>query len=141
MTATHAFMHVYLHVRYMYMYMCLQVLSEDTICHTLSLMHSCGMYDSAGEFSFAVSLLVLPMQWPISFPPPSPLSSPPPLPLLLSPIPQVGMPAKSGISGVIFVVIPNVMGICLYSPLVNRNGNSLKGLHFCQVGRCEGRGV
>ncbi len=33
----------------------LQVLTKDTICHTLSLMHSCGMYDSAGEFSFAVS--------------------------------------------------------------------------------------
>ena len=39
-------------------YTFVQVLSKETICHTLSLMHSCGMYDSAGEFSFAVSRLL-----------------------------------------------------------------------------------
>ena len=28
----------------------------------------------------------------------------------------VGLPAKSGVSGVIMLVVPNVMGIALYSP-------------------------
>lgn len=97
----------------------LQVLSTDTICSTLSLMHSCGMYDSAGEFSFAVSTFLPPFTACIT--------------CLFSSTFQVGLPAKSGISGVIFVVVPNVMGFCLYSPLVNKNGNSLKGLAFCEV--------
>ncbi len=34
-----------------------QVVGLDAVRNTLTLMHSCGMYDSAGEFSFAVSPL------------------------------------------------------------------------------------
>ena len=30
-------------------------------------------------------------------------------------------------------VIPGVMGLCLFSPPVNKNGNSVRGLRFCEV--------
>ena len=29
------------------------------------------------------------------------------------------------------------MGLCMYSPPVNKNGNSVRGLHFCQVGKYD----
>ena len=31
-----------------------------------------------------------------------------------------------------FSVIPNVMGICLYSPLLDAMGNSVRGVQFCE---------
>ena len=43
----------------------------------------------------------------------------------------IGLPAKSGISGSIMIVVPNVMGIAIYSPRVDSNGNSVKGLDLC----------
>lgn len=73
------------------------VLSPIAVRNTLVLMHSCGMYDYSGNFSF-----------------------------------KVGMPAKSSVSGVIILVVPNVMGICLWSPSLDSIGNSVKGVHFCE---------
>ena len=43
---------------------------------------------------------------------------------------QVGLPAKSGVSGSIIVVVPNVMAMCLYSPPLDKLGNSAKGIEF-----------
>jgi glutaminase len=41
---------------------------------------------------------------------------------------QVGLPAKSGISGGIMLVIPGKIGIVAYSPLLDKNGNTERGV-------------
>ncbi|KAG8452501.1 hypothetical protein GDO86_004330 [Hymenochirus boettgeri] len=74
-----------------------RVLSPEAVRNTLSLMHSCGMYDFSGQFAF-----------------------------------DVGLPAKSGVSGAILLVVPNVMGVFCWSPPLDRIGNSVRGIHLCQ---------
>ncbi len=45
----------------------------------------------------------------------------------------IGIPAKSGVGGGLMLVIPNVMGICVWSPPLDQNGNSVKGVHFSRA--------
>ena len=45
---------------------------------------------------------------------------------------EVGMPAKSGVSGCIMAVIPGQIGIGVYSPPLDAQGNSVRGIKVCQ---------
>ena len=46
---------------------------------------------------------------------------------------SVGIPAKSGVSGCIFLVIPKVMGICIFSPRLDERGNSVRGIEASKL--------
>ena len=44
---------------------------------------------------------------------------------------SVGMPAKSGVSGGVLVVLPGQLGIGVFSPRLDSHGNSVRGLRVC----------
>ena len=45
---------------------------------------------------------------------------------------EVGMPAKSGVSGGIMAVVPGRFGIGVFSPPLDMNGNSVRGIAACK---------
>lgn len=45
---------------------------------------------------------------------------------------NVGIPAKSGVSGGILAVVPGQMGIGVFSPRVDLHGNSVRGVRVCE---------
>ena len=44
---------------------------------------------------------------------------------------DIGLPAKSGVSGGIMMVIPGKMGVAVYSPGLDVYGNSVRGVQVC----------
>ncbi len=62
----------------------------------LTVMHSCGMYDYAGQWSY-----------------------------------EVGIPAKSGVSGCVIAAVPAQIGIAAFSPRLDRYGNSVRAVQAC----------
>ncbi|MEQ3549167.1 glutaminase A [Pseudonocardia nematodicida] len=45
---------------------------------------------------------------------------------------DVGIPAKSGVSGGIMAVLPNYFGLGVFSPGLDRHGNSVRGIAVCR---------
>jgi glutaminase len=50
---------------------------------------------------------------------------------------EVGVPAKSGVSGAILAPIPGKMGIGVFSPGLDRYGNSVRGVKVCEEVACR----
>jgi glutaminase len=46
---------------------------------------------------------------------------------------SIGVPCKSGVSGALLLVVPSVMGIAIWSPRLDRLGNSARGIEFCRL--------
>jgi glutaminase len=44
----------------------------------------------------------------------------------------IGLPAKSGVAGGLMVVVPNLFGLCIWSPRLDELGNSVRGIAFCK---------
>jgi glutaminase len=74
-----------------------RALARDRVDRVLSVMTTCGMYDSAGEW-----------------------------------VVDVGMPAKSGVGGGVLAVLPGQLGIAVFSPPLDRHGNSVRGVEVCR---------
>lgn len=45
---------------------------------------------------------------------------------------EVGVPAKSGVSGGILAPIPSKLGLAVFSPGLDEHGNSIRGVHVCR---------
>lgn len=77
-------------------------LTEERVFSPETVKHTRTMMDSCGMYTFSG-------EWAIRF----------------------GAPAKSGVAGLILVVIPGKMSIAIWSPPLDRHHNSVRGIAFC----------
>ena len=115
-------------------------LAPSTVKSTLTLMLSCGMYDYSGEWCIRVGL-------PAKSGAPR-CSHPCDYSLMLvsvsvsypSHVSLLSSTALPGVAGLVYIVIPNVMGIAVYSPPLDSVGNSVRAVtffkHLMQVRAC-----
>jgi glutaminase len=73
-----------------------RALRAENVESVLSVMASCGMYDSSGGWIY-----------------------------------DVGMPAKSGVGGGVLAVLPGQFGIGVFSPRLDKRGNSVRAVRVC----------
>jgi glutaminase len=45
---------------------------------------------------------------------------------------NIGLPAKSGVGGGVILVVPRLMGICIFSPRLDAQGNSVRGVEMAR---------
>ena len=45
---------------------------------------------------------------------------------------KIGLPAKSGVGGAVFLVVPRLMGVCIWSPRLDAIGNSVRGVEMAE---------
>jgi glutaminase len=45
---------------------------------------------------------------------------------------MIGLPAKSGVSGALMIIVPKVMGICIWSPRLDEIGNTVRGIEIAK---------
>jgi glutaminase len=45
---------------------------------------------------------------------------------------SIGLPAKSGVGGGVILVVPKLMGICIFSPRLDAQGNSVRGVDMAK---------
>jgi glutaminase len=45
---------------------------------------------------------------------------------------HIGLPAKSGVGGAVILVVPRLMGICIWSPRLDPIGNSVRGVNMAK---------
>lgn len=76
-------------------------LTNDRVFHPINVKHTLSMMASCGMYDFSGEYAF-----------------------------TVGLPAKSGVSGILIIVVPNVMGIAVWSPRLDRYGNTARGVQF-----------
>jgi glutaminase len=104
-----------------------RVLANEAVKNVLSLMYSCGMYNYSGQFAFQVHACPhLHATTAVTTYCHTTNTT------IVPPAPQVGLPAKSGVSGIVLVVVPNVVGFATWSPPLDGIGNSARGVMFAE---------
>jgi glutaminase len=50
---------------------------------------------------------------------------------------EIGLPAKSGVSGIVISIVPDVLGLATFSPRLDSFGNSVRCRTTCLAEGCS----